>query len=174
MNLSFQLNIDWFPPSEASLKRARMKKLIQELVDDHSPVTPEPASSDGLAFLSGRSSLSGIGDNNSFLPTVEPGIEMNLLERTPTNDVQFGNDQGSVYREFFEPGSTAETFPHEQYRAFDQHSVPHTSKYGMSPIEVKFYPFPVPSFLFLYDHLKFRHHRDLVAFHLMNFLFVNK
>lgn len=129
------LNIDWFPPSEASLKRARMKKLIQELVDDHSPVTPEPASSDGLAFLCGRSSLSGIGDNNSFLPTVEPGIEMNLLERTPTNDVQFGNDQGSVYREFFEPGSTAETFPHEQYRAFDQHSVPHTSKYGMSPIE---------------------------------------
>ncbi|MCL7022717.1 hypothetical protein MKW94_005281 [Papaver nudicaule] len=129
------LNINWFPPSEASLKRARMKKLIQKLVDDHSPVTPEAASSDGLAFLSGRSSLSGIGDSNSFLPTVEPGIEMNLLERSSKNEAQLGRDQGSVYREYFESGGTAETFPPEQYPAFDQHSLPHTSKYGMSPIE---------------------------------------
>ena len=43
----FQLNKDWFPPAEASFKRAHIKKLICEVVEDNSEkATPAPCDDD--------------------------------------------------------------------------------------------------------------------------------
>ncbi|KAK9163665.1 hypothetical protein Syun_004567 [Stephania yunnanensis] len=40
------LNKDWFPPAEASLKRAYIQKIIYELIEDYSPKMPTAASNE--------------------------------------------------------------------------------------------------------------------------------
>ncbi|OVA10811.1 Peptidase C48 [Macleaya cordata] len=147
------LSINWFPPMEASIKRDRIRKLIQELLEDHSLEIPQAACGDvhhssgfpknndekenGLVFLSERCRLAEMGDSNSSFPTLDQGIEITLLDKSPLRGAQFVRDQGLVFRELFEPGTTVGTFPGGQYQSFDEPAPLHMSRGAMSPIEEK-------------------------------------
>ncbi|KAF8377381.1 hypothetical protein HHK36_030758 [Tetracentron sinense] len=143
------LNMDWFPPAEASLKRSRIRKLIYELLEDHSQEIPPAALSNGrrssefpennnekeiaIEFLEGRSPAKTHHGDSSNSP--DQGIEITLLATSPLRGVQSVRDTGLVLRELFEPRTTAGSFSYGQYRPFDQMASFHQLKIDILPIE---------------------------------------
>ncbi|KAJ0025204.1 hypothetical protein Pint_08478 [Pistacia integerrima] len=130
------LNVDWFPPSEASLKRTLIQKLIFELLENRSREVPLavchnelqssrfPKNSEnetGLNLLSERSSSSFAQHGNLSNSRVSRGIEITLLGAASARNMQCVNDSGLVLREFFEPGATAGALL-AQYQSFGQPS----------------------------------------------------
>ncbi|XP_043713348.1 probable ubiquitin-like-specific protease 2B [Telopea speciosissima] len=143
------LSMDWFPPAEPSCKRKLIKKLIYEILEEYSQKVPQPASGDkqsssefqqdienenGVEILSEELSPRKICQNDSS-STVEQGIEINLLPRSPRELLQCSRDSGLIYREFFTPGATAASSPDGHYRPFDTMPSLHKLKSAMSPIE---------------------------------------
>ncbi|KAL4332375.1 hypothetical protein GQ457_07G024180 [Hibiscus cannabinus] len=114
------LNLDWFPPTEASLKRTLIQKIIFELLEIHSREISSSACSDephsskfpekidngnALEFVS--KSFSEVACHGNLNSQASQGIEMTLLASSSMRNMECVNDSGLVLREFFDPGVTA-------------------------------------------------------------------
>ncbi|KAK3231045.1 hypothetical protein Dsin_002926 [Dipteronia sinensis] len=128
------LNGDWFLPTEASLKRTLIEKLIFELIENRSGELnstvfdnehqssrlPENNQNEmAVDFLSEncRPSIAQHEINSQ----ASQSIEITLLPATSMRNLPCVNDSGLVLREFFESGaSTGSLLP--QYQSFGQPS----------------------------------------------------
>lgn len=134
MTCIFQLNVDWFPPSEASLKRTLVQKLIFELLEnrsregtsavchnEHQSSTFHKNSENETVtdFLSERCGSLITQRGNLSNSRASCGIEINVLGATSARKLQCVNDSGLFLREFFEPAATAGALL-EQYQSFGQ------------------------------------------------------
>lgn len=110
------LNSDWFPPSEASLKRTLIQKLIFGLIEHHSQETsgadhhsPRLSEDNGneacVEFLQERCHPSAACHGNLSNPPASRGIEMTLL--AAASDLQSLNESGLVLKELLDPGATS-------------------------------------------------------------------
>ncbi|KAL4272136.1 hypothetical protein GQ457_13G009550 [Hibiscus cannabinus] len=126
------LNLDWFPPTEASLKRTLIQKLIFELLevrsreinsshcsdDNNSSKSSEKIENEnGVEFIS--ESFSPEVYHGNLDSHVGQGIEMTLLASSSMRNMGSANDSGLVLREFFDPGVTAGPLL-GQFQSFDQ------------------------------------------------------
>ncbi|OVA10483.1 Peptidase C48 [Macleaya cordata] len=144
------LNLDWFPPEEASLKRAFIQNLIYELVEDHSQRITATTNNDehqssgfpengngkesGIELLSESRSSARICHGNSSCSTASEGIQIELLA-TSSGGAGHIRDSGLVFREFFEQGPTAGSFTDAQYRPSNKIEPLHQFKCITSPIQ---------------------------------------
>ncbi|XP_028802157.1 probable ubiquitin-like-specific protease 2B [Neltuma alba] len=136
------LNMHWFPPAEAYLKRTLIQRLIFELLKDRCNVSASEYS-DGphdVHYLGNNENRTGVqclekGYNSAGingLPTTShaaEGIEITLLSSSSSLDP----NSGVVLRELFEPGATAELL--EQCQSFDHRSSDYRLNNPMFPIE---------------------------------------
>ncbi|XP_030499235.2 probable ubiquitin-like-specific protease 2B [Cannabis sativa] len=115
------LNVNWFPPSEASLKRTLIQKLIFELLENRSRDVSSSTSSDevqpskfheineneGVEFISARCSP-GLGRQESLTSSqAGQGIEITLLSASSMRNPECVNESSLVLRDLFEPGTSA-------------------------------------------------------------------
>ncbi|KAF3971118.1 hypothetical protein CMV_005247 [Castanea mollissima] len=115
------LDVNWFPPAEASLKRTLIQKLISELLKNRSPEVSSAACSDedelsefpvnnksetGVEFFSQRCSPAIAPQCNLSSSQAGQGIEMTVLSVSSISS-QCVNDTGLVLKEFLESGATA-------------------------------------------------------------------
>ncbi|KAA8538179.1 hypothetical protein F0562_027787 [Nyssa sinensis] len=137
------LNIDWFPPEEASLKRVPIWRLIYELHENHSQEI-SPASCDDKHCTSNYPTSKNANEdvvekhctsNNLLSSRAGQGIEITLLPTSPPRSSQCASDSGLVLREFFKPGATAGSFLDGQYQTFDLTASFNEFKSAMTPIE---------------------------------------
>uniref|UniRef100_A0A5B6Z6E4 Putative ubiquitin-like-specific protease 2B isoform X2 n=1 Tax=Davidia involucrata TaxID=16924 RepID=A0A5B6Z6E4_DAVIN len=145
------LNIDWFPPEEASLKRALIWRLIYELLENRSQeispascgdkhcISNYPASKNenenGVDCLSERCGPVKSCHGNLLSSRAGQGIEITLLPTSSLRISQCASDSGLVLREFFKPGATAGSFLDGQYQTFDPTASFNEFKSAMTPIE---------------------------------------
>lgn len=142
--------MNWFLPSEASLKRTLIQRLIFELVENHSRKICSAAFSDddqsskfpesngneiGVEFFSQRCSPDLTHQEDLTCSEASRGIEMTLLAASSMKNSQSANDSGLVLRDLFEPGATAGALL-EQYQTFDQKSSYFHLNGAMPPGEV--------------------------------------
>ncbi|XVF39637.1 hypothetical protein PTKIN_Ptkin01aG0049700 [Pterospermum kingtungense] len=132
------LNLGWFPPTEASLKRTLIQKLIFELLEirsgeisssdrsgeDHSSKSPGKIEN-GAEFIS---------DGFNLNSQTNQGIEMTLLASSSMRNMESVSDSGLVLREFFEPGVTTGSLL-GQFQPFDQQSSYYNMNGSISPRE---------------------------------------
>ncbi|WVZ18230.1 hypothetical protein V8G54_005552 [Vigna mungo] len=118
------LNVDWFLPAEAYLKRTLIQKLIFELLENLG--SHEISSSDCSAdneCLANNDNRIGIDhaevNKESTTSHVGQGIEITLLSGSSSLDHQSFNSSGLVLKELFEPGATAGAML-GQCQSFDQ------------------------------------------------------
>ncbi|KAJ8773332.1 hypothetical protein K2173_028509 [Erythroxylum novogranatense] len=124
------LNVDWFTPSEASLKRTLIQRLISEILQDqfqqgecgdelHCDLSKNDHKDTGREFVSeGCTPTVSCQIANS---EADHGIEITLLDTCSVRNSECVNDSGLVVREFFEPGVTAGSLL-AQCSSFDQPS----------------------------------------------------
>ncbi|XP_024633749.1 probable ubiquitin-like-specific protease 2B isoform X4 [Medicago truncatula] len=120
------LNVDWFLPAEAYLKRTLIQRLISELVENHG--SREISSSDGsddhqyIENIENGTGIEHLEFNSASKPShAGEGIEMTLLSGSSFLDPQSFNNPGMVLKDLFEPGTTAGTTS-AQCQSFDQRS----------------------------------------------------
>jgi sentrin-specific protease 7 len=120
-SLNEQLNGDWFPPAEASLKRTLIQRLISELLQNRSrevssggcSIEPQSDFSEmngkesGLGLVSERCTPAGACHVNLSSSDPGQGIEITLLEASSVRNSHCVDDSGLVLRELFEPGVAA-------------------------------------------------------------------
>ncbi|KAI8548395.1 hypothetical protein RHMOL_Rhmol07G0270800 [Rhododendron molle] len=126
-----QLNGDWFPAAEPSLKRVLIQNLICEILEkENSPaacignpcssVSNYPVSNSeietGVELISERCSPSKRCRGKLSSSPEGDRIEITLL---PSSS-QCAGDSGLVLREFFEEGATTGSFLHGQFPTFDR------------------------------------------------------
>ncbi|CAL5377670.1 unnamed protein product [Camellia sinensis] len=132
------LNKDWFPPAEVSLKRAHIKKLIYEIVEDNSQKAPPAPRSDdkvpsselpgmdekdtGVEILQERFNSPEICHSNYSSSVADQEIEITPLVATPLRCVQSSKEQHSIFRD-------------RSNQSFGQMVSLDQSKNVMSPIE---------------------------------------
>ncbi|KAJ9174962.1 hypothetical protein P3X46_013554 [Hevea brasiliensis] len=125
------LNRNWFLPEEASLKRARIWKLICEILEDQSQQIPKGESIDkypcslfantneqetGIEFLTGASSSLKMCQSDLCSLNTELGIEISLPSASPLRVVpQQIREPGLDSRELFEPETSARLFYSRNY-----------------------------------------------------------
>ncbi|KAK9994292.1 hypothetical protein SO802_023995 [Lithocarpus litseifolius] len=115
------LDVNWFPPAEASLKRTLIQKLIFALLKNRSPEVSSAACSDEdgpsefpennksetvVEFLSQRCSPAIAPQGNLSSSQAGQGIEMTVLSVSSISP-QCVNDTGLVLKEFLESGAAA-------------------------------------------------------------------
>lgn len=115
--LSSFLNVDWFPPGEASLKRSLIQKLISGLLQKRSGVCLDKHQSPRflennvnemcLEFLSEKCSAATAQPGNLSNSQASQGIEITLLGATSVRNLQCVNDSSLVLKELHEPGVAA-------------------------------------------------------------------
>ncbi|XVF36594.1 hypothetical protein REPUB_Repub19eG0070700 [Reevesia pubescens] len=142
------LNLGWFPPTEASLKRTLIQKLIFELLEirsreisssdcsdeHHSFKSPEKIENEnGVEFISGSFSPE-VACHGNLDSQADRGIKMTLLASSSMRNVESVNDSGLVLREFFEPGVTTGSLL-GQVQSFDQQPSYYNMNGAMSPRE---------------------------------------
>ncbi|XP_020211361.1 probable ubiquitin-like-specific protease 2B isoform X2 [Cajanus cajan] len=122
------LNVDWFLPAEAYLKRTLIQKLIFELVEKHGSheISSSDSSDEDDECLENNDKRTGIGhpevNKESTTSHAGQGIEITLLSGSSSLDPQsFNNNSGLVLKELFEPGATAGAML-GQCQSFDQRS----------------------------------------------------
>ncbi|XP_027353852.1 probable ubiquitin-like-specific protease 2B isoform X2 [Abrus precatorius] len=120
------LNVDWFLPAEAYLKRTLIQRLIFELVEnDGSHEISSSDCSDDDECLENNGNRTGIEhpevNRESTTSHTGQGIEITLLSGSSSLDPQSFNNSGLVLKELFEPGATAGTIL-GQCQSFDQRS----------------------------------------------------
>ncbi|KAE8666763.1 putative ubiquitin-like-specific protease 2B [Hibiscus syriacus] len=141
------LNLDWFPPTEASLKRTLIQKIIFELLEirsqeiSSSNYSDEPHLSkfhekidneNGLEFVS-KSFSPEVASDGNLNSQVSQGIEMTLLASSSMRNMETVNDSGLVLREFFDPGVTTGSFL--GFQSFDQQPSCYSMNGAISPRE---------------------------------------
>ncbi|KAB2617000.1 ubiquitin-like-specific protease 2B [Pyrus ussuriensis x Pyrus communis] len=129
------LNANWFLPSEASLKRTLIQRLIFELLEDRCRGVSSAASSDedqakfpecnnhetGGQSFSGRCGPAIACQENMSSSQAGLGIEITLLSSTSLRSSECVKDAGFVIQELFEPGATPGSLFGE-YQSIDQKS----------------------------------------------------
>ncbi|KAM3742484.1 hypothetical protein ACB098_07G071500 [Castanea mollissima] len=139
------LNGKWFPPEEASLKRACIRKLIYEILEDHSKKAPLADCNDknpchsqetntdileiGIEFLEGTSISAKSCHGEFFGSNDKQRLEISNAVSPP--GVQNFKELGFVSREVFEPGTTGRSFSDGNYKK----TADHHGRSIMSPIE---------------------------------------
>ncbi|KAL4614937.1 hypothetical protein ACB092_07G089000 [Castanea dentata] len=139
------LNGKWFPPEEASLKRACIRKLIYEILEDHSKKAPladcnekNPCHSQetntdileiGIEFLEGTNISAKSCHGEFFGSNDKQRFEISNAVSPPR--VQNFKELGFVSREVFEPGTTSRSFSDGNYKK----TADHHGRSIMSPIE---------------------------------------
>ncbi|XWS14914.1 hypothetical protein CRYUN_Cryun35bG0049800 [Craigia yunnanensis] len=141
------LNLDWFPPTEASLKRTLIQKLIFKLLEIHSreisssdcsdehqlSESPEKIENEnGVEFISGSFSPE-VACHGNLDSQAGQGIEMTLLASSSMRNMERVNS-GLVLREFFEPGITTGSLL-GQFQSFDQQPSYYNMNGAISPRE---------------------------------------
>lgn len=122
--LCFQLQADWFPPGEASMKRTHMERLINGLLDIKSEDCPPSGGSgmhcspedlntthdyeDGVEFSGKSGPLSGCYESSLY--QVRRGIEMTLLPASSVRSSQCTGTSGLVLKELFKQASASKSF----------------------------------------------------------------
>ncbi|XP_057993644.1 probable ubiquitin-like-specific protease 2B isoform X2 [Hevea brasiliensis] len=115
------LNVDWFPPAEASLKRTLIQRLISELLENcHRELSSGDCSDEPecslpenneketrVQFVSEECTPAVACHGNLSTSDASQGIEITLLEASSVRNSDCVNDPGLVLREFFEPGVAA-------------------------------------------------------------------
>ncbi|WJX41249.1 Ulp1 peptidase [Trifolium repens] len=119
------LNVDWFLPAEAYLKRTLIQKLISELVENHgSHEISSSDCSDDHQYIENNENGTGVEhpeiNRESKTSLGGQGIEMTLLSGSSTLDPQSFNNSGMVLKDLFEPGATGATLA--QCHSFNQRS----------------------------------------------------
>ncbi|XP_031736907.1 probable ubiquitin-like-specific protease 2B isoform X1 [Cucumis sativus] len=118
--LSKFLNVDWFPPAEAYLKRTLIQRLIFEILENRSREMSAAACSDellskfpsnnedeaGVEFLPENGSPGVACNNNLSSSQAADGIEITLLSESSNRHNHFMEGSGLVVRELFEPGAS--------------------------------------------------------------------
>lgn len=134
-NESLQLNVDWFPPAEAYLKRTLIQRLIFEILENRSREMSAAACSDellskfpsnnedetGVELLPERGSPAVTCNHNLSSSQAVDGIEITLLSESSSRHNQFMDGSGLVVRELFEPGASNGSLL-EPYQSFAQTS----------------------------------------------------
>ncbi|KAK7351234.1 hypothetical protein VNO77_10531 [Canavalia gladiata] len=120
------LNVDWFLPAEAYLKRTLIQRLIFELVENHgSHDISSSDCSDDDECLENNDNRTGIEvpevNTEPATSHAGQGIEITLLSGSSSMDPQSFNNSGLVLKELFEPGATAGTML-GPCQSFDQRS----------------------------------------------------
>ncbi|KAG5045434.1 hypothetical protein GLYMA_06G095600v4 [Glycine max] len=120
------LNVDWFLPAEAFLKRTLIQKLIFELLENHgSHEISSSDCSDDDECLQNNDNRTGIDhpevNKESTTSHAGQGIEITLLSGSSSLDPQSFNNSGLVLKELFDPGATAGAML-GQCQSFDQRS----------------------------------------------------
>ncbi|XP_054788715.1 probable ubiquitin-like-specific protease 2B isoform X2 [Prosopis cineraria] len=135
------LNVHWFPPAEAYLKRTLIQRLVFELLKDHCNVSTSEYSGGphdvhylgndenrtGVLCLERGFSSSGINGLSTSSHAAQ-GIEITLLSPSSLDP-----NSGVVLRELFEPGASAGLL--EQCQSFDHRSSDYRLNNSMFPIE---------------------------------------
>lgn len=143
--------MNWFLPSEASLKRTLIQRLIFELLEnrpregssaaalsDEDPCSKFPKSNKnevGVQFFSERCSPGLSRPEDLSCSGAGQGIEITLLSGSSMRSTEGVNDSGLVLRELFEPGATSGSLL-EHYQTFDQKSSYYHLNGALSPGEV--------------------------------------
>ncbi|KAJ4716792.1 Ubiquitin-like-specific protease 2B [Melia azedarach] len=129
-----QLNWNWFPPAEASMKRARIKKLIYEIYED--PSHKEDPSTDCIdehPLSQSRTDKNGKENRAVFLgqtwcPTItgqqgftsisdaEKGIGISILRNSPQRDRHCSRDPEFIFREQCQQGTSPGAFSDIRYQ----------------------------------------------------------
>ncbi|XP_022951342.1 probable ubiquitin-like-specific protease 2B isoform X1 [Cucurbita moschata] len=118
--LSKFLNVDWFPPAEAYLKRTLIQRLIFEILEKRSRQMSTTACSDDLLskFPSNNEDEAGVElvpesgrlaetfNHNLSSSQAADGIEITLLSESSSRHNHFMDGSGLVVRELFEPGTS--------------------------------------------------------------------
>ncbi|XP_023546146.1 probable ubiquitin-like-specific protease 2B isoform X1 [Cucurbita pepo subsp. pepo] len=118
--LSKFLNVDWFPPAEAYLKRTLIQRLIFEILENRSREMSTAACSDellskfpsnnedetGVELLLERGSPAVACNHNLSSSQAVDGIEITLLSESSSRPNHFIDGSGLVVRELFEPGAS--------------------------------------------------------------------
>ncbi|XP_022131769.1 probable ubiquitin-like-specific protease 2B isoform X2 [Momordica charantia] len=129
------LNVDWFPPAEAYLKRTLIQRLIFEILENRSREMSAAACSDellskfpsnnedetGAELLPERGSPAVTCNHNLSSSQAVDGIEITLLSESSSRHNQFMDGSGLVVRELFEPGASNGSLL-EPYQSFAQTS----------------------------------------------------
>ncbi|KAL2520727.1 putative ubiquitin-like-specific protease 2B [Forsythia ovata] len=142
------LNADWFPPGEASLKRAHIERLIHDLLENHlegsspscgsykncSSNIPETTNDSGnpIEFLLQRTSPFKSFNRSLFCSQPREGFEMSSLLTSSLKNSQCASYSGLVLKEFLEPGSASEPFVNAKHFARESFK---NFKRPISPIE---------------------------------------
>ncbi|KAK4434248.1 putative ubiquitin-like-specific protease 2B [Sesamum alatum] len=140
------LQADWFPPGEASMKRAHIERLINGLLDTQSEdccpsggngmhFSPEGPNSahgyeNGVEFSAKSGPLRGC--HESSLHQIEQGIEMTLLPASSIRNAQCTQSSGLVLKELFKQASASETFDRAAWGAFESRASLHEFKRPVS------------------------------------------
>ncbi|KAK4563782.1 hypothetical protein RGQ29_006060 [Quercus rubra] len=143
--VSLELNGKWFPPEEASLKRACIRKLIYEILEDHSKKAPLADCNDknpchsqetntnlleiGVEFLEGTCISANSCHGEFFGSNDKQRFEISNAVSPPR--VQNFKELGFVSREVFEPGTTGRSFSDGNFKK----TADHRGRSIMSPIE---------------------------------------
>ncbi|KAJ4701455.1 putative Cysteine proteinases superfamily protein [Melia azedarach] len=129
------LNVNWFPPAEASLKRTLIERLIFGLLQNRSEEATSNVCHDkhqlsrfpennqnemGVEFLSEKCNATITQQGNLSNSQASQGIGITLLGATSMRNLQCVNDSGLVLREFIEPGATTSLLA--QYQSYGQPS----------------------------------------------------
>ncbi|XP_015893774.3 probable ubiquitin-like-specific protease 2A isoform X2 [Ziziphus jujuba] len=122
MELSTFLNRNWFPPTEASLKRTWIMKLIHGILEDHSQQAPADSTdkhsspvvsnktdsqATGVMYLDEICTSTEACDGNSSSSNVDEGIRISSLEATSPRGVSCSVESGLGYGKLFDPGNCA-------------------------------------------------------------------
>ncbi|KAL2498053.1 putative ubiquitin-like-specific protease 2B [Abeliophyllum distichum] len=142
------LNADWFPPGEASLKRAHIERLIHDLLENHlegsspscgsykncSSNIPETTNDSGnsIEFLLQRTSPFKSFNGSLFCSRSREGFEMSSPLTTSLKNAQCASYSGLVLKEFLEPRSASEPFVNAKHFARESFK---KFKRPISPIE---------------------------------------
>ncbi|KAK9097163.1 hypothetical protein Sjap_022660 [Stephania japonica] len=142
------LNKDWFPPAEASLKRAHIQNIIYELIEDYSPKMPTAASNEcyhssqcmedcdreeNVELLLETDNTAKECNGTLSYPFPNQGIEIKLL--TSYNDTQRVRDPGLVFRELLEPETAEGSSQNGQLQSLDLLNPFCKFKDFLSPVE---------------------------------------
>ncbi|OMO57614.1 Peptidase C48, SUMO/Sentrin/Ubl1 [Corchorus olitorius] len=142
------LNLDWFPPNEASLKRTLIQKLIFELLETrsqeisssdcsdehHSPTFREKIENETGVELISESFSPEVACHGNLGSQAGQGIEITLLSSSSMRNMESVNDSGLVLREFFEPVVATGSLL-GQFQSFDQQSSYYNLNGAISPRE---------------------------------------
>ncbi|KAL1344707.1 hypothetical protein AAHE18_08G065700 [Arachis hypogaea] len=120
------LNVDWFLPAEAYLKRTLIQRLIFELVENRGSheISSSDCSDDDNIYIENNENRSVQHpeiNRESANSHAGQGIEITLLPASSSLDPQSLNNSGLVLKDLFEPGTSAGTLV-GQCQSFGQRS----------------------------------------------------